>query len=417
MKIYLLLTLFLLTELKGKAQLMIGNGAQWVNSGAVMININDLDFKNDGIFLSSSSLVKFTGNINNTISGNSSTSFNEIEIAKSAANKLLLNRNTTIQKRLIFTSGLFDLNNFNLDLTAAAKLDNESAASRIIGPSGGEVIMSTTLNAPVSENPGNLGAIITTASNLGAVTIKRGHKTPAGNGLATGINRYYDISPSNNAGLNATFRFQYFDPELNNQDENSLVMFKSINGGLNWTNESFSTRDVNLNYVEKSGIDGFSKWALASPGVIAAPDLTSSQFFSTTQLSPGTVVDECIVIRNVGNAATTAPVSFSITNYSALSGLTISVNNAPSVIIGIDNYVLDNSNWTFDLNSSTITSNIGISIPPGGSRNIGLRISRGNGLQAGANGSVTQTTTIAAGTGGGDQYIFNNSISNTLLKN
>jgi hypothetical protein len=235
--------------------------------------------------------------------------------------------------------------------------------------------------------------------------------------MASAIHRYYDITPANNAGLNASFRFHYFDAELNNQAENALVMFRSADGGSNWSNESFTTRDINLNYVEKTGVNSFSRWALASPGVISAPDLTSSQFFSTTQLTQGTVADECIVVRNVGNAPTSAPISFTITNYNVLSGLTVTMNNAASVTIGIDNYPLDNINWIFDPNTSTITSNIGVVIPPGGSRNIGLKITRGVGMQAGANGSVTQTTTITAGTGGGDQYFLNNSISNTLLKN
>jgi hypothetical protein len=105
---------------------------------------------------------------------------------------------------------------------------------------------------------------------------------------------------------------------------------------------------------------------------------------------------------------------FNITNYTPLSGLTVTSNPAGSVTIGIDTYTLDNANWTYS--AGQFTSNAGVVIPAGGSRNIGIRITRGTGGSAGANGTVTQTTTITAGTGGGETPTTNNSISNTLLK-
>jgi hypothetical protein len=149
--------------------------------------------------------------------------------------------------------------------------------------------------------------------------------------------------------------------------------------------------------------------------VAGTPDLTSSQFFSTTQISAGGVIDEVIVIRNVGTAPTSGPISFTITNYSALTGLTVTQTAAGSnVTIGIDTYTISNG-WTFNSATGTFTSNN--VIPAGGANNVGIRITRGTGGSAGANGSVTQTTTIAAGTGGGETPSTNNTISNTILKN
>ena len=145
---------------------------------------------------------------------------------------------------------------------------------------------------------------------------------------------------------------------------------------------------------------------------IAAPDLTSSQFFNTLQVPNNNTIDVVITIRNVGTAATTAPIVFSITNYNMFSGLTLSSNPSQNVTIGIDNFSLDNSNWIFDPSQGNFTSNPGVSIAPGGSRNIGIRISR----SGGANGNVTQTTTITQNTGGGEINILNNSISNSILK-
>lgn len=166
-----------------------------------------------------------------------------------------------------------------------------------------------------------------------------------------------------------------------------------------------------------SDADGSNQSASTQIAVSGTPDLTSSQFFTTTQIAAGGTIDEVVVIRNVGTGGTTAATVFSITNYTALTGLTVTSNPNPSVTIGIDNYTLDNANWTFNPALGTFTSNAGIFIPAGGSRNIGVRIVRGSGGAAGANGSVTQTTTIQAGTGGGETPITNNTISNSLLKN
>jgi hypothetical protein len=67
-------------------------------------------------------------------------------------------------------------------------------------------------------NPGNLGAFITSAANVGVVTIRRGHVSQSGAGLASSINRYYSITAENNTNLNATLRLKYFDAELNGQN-------------------------------------------------------------------------------------------------------------------------------------------------------------------------------------------------------
>jgi hypothetical protein len=149
-------------------------------------------------------------------------------------------------------------------------------------------------------------------------------------------------------------------------------------------------------------------------GGCGSPDLTSSQFFTSTQLVPATFVDEVIALRNVGSGATSGQISFTITNYSALTGLSISqINPGNTVTIGMDNYIMD-AGWTYNSATGTFTStNI---IPVGMAAYIGIRISRGVTPNQGANGIVTQTTTIGGSTGGGESPVTNNSISNHILK-
>lgn len=253
-----------LIGLKNFAQTTIAVGTQWVNTGSITIVLQDLDFINNGNFTAGNSLVKFAGSSDKNIAGSSVTSFYDIEIAKTANKKIFLQTNAGLSHQLNFTTGLFDLNQKTFTLAGTAFLNNESESSRMTGLNGGEAVITLTLNAPNSINPGNLGAILTTSSNLGSTIIKRGHKMQTGTGLSTSINRYFEISPANNTNLNATLRIKYFDAELNQQNENSMIMYRSADNGLNWTNQSINTRDAVQNFVEKTGIAAFSRWTLSS---------------------------------------------------------------------------------------------------------------------------------------------------------
>ena len=81
--------------------------------------------------------------------------------------------------------------------------------------------------------------------------------------MDSGIYRYYDIQPANNANLNATLRFNYFNTELNGINESALQLFNSMNN-TNWFNLSFTSKDATTNFVEKSGINLFSRFTLSA---------------------------------------------------------------------------------------------------------------------------------------------------------
>jgi hypothetical protein len=253
------------------AQVTIGAGAQLVNSGNVTITIHNLDLVNNGGISAGSSVMKFAGTTNNTIGGNSTTGFFQLEIAKGGGNKLTLLSNTNVNNQVTFSSGLLDLNQRNLTLAGSAIFANENENNRVITPNGGEVIITVNLNKPNAVNPGNLGAIISSTANMGAVTIKRGHRTQAGAGIQGSINRYFIIQPYTNSGLNATLRFKYFNAELNAQAEDSLGQFTSADDGATWTNQSFTARDAAANYVEKTGITSFSLVTLSRDSTSQTP--------------------------------------------------------------------------------------------------------------------------------------------------
>jgi hypothetical protein len=190
--------------------------------------------------------------------------FNELEMAKTANSKLNLLNDITVSQRVIFNSGLLDLNQHELTLAPLAFLFNESENSRITGVNGGYVtIDQASVNSPNAFNAGAVGAAITSSQNLGSLLISRTHKpavNPA-NPLFTGIQRSYIITPQNNTALNATLRFNYFDAELNGKNENTLVLWRSIDG-INWSNVGFDSRNTVDNYVTKNNIAAFSIWTL-----------------------------------------------------------------------------------------------------------------------------------------------------------
>lgn len=127
----------------------------------------------------------------------------------------------------------------------------------------GQLTATRTLSNPSSADPAGLGLQITASKDLGDVTVTRGHAiqiAPNGN---ESIERYYDVSPSqNNSGLNAGLTFTYNDAELNGRDETKLEFFKSDDGGSNWSEEGFDSRDDAANTVTLGGIASLSRWTL-----------------------------------------------------------------------------------------------------------------------------------------------------------
>ncbi len=239
-------------------------GSIKLTGGAVLV-LNNMNLENDGtISLSSGDgTFLFNGNITTTISGTSMPLFDRIELAKTGTAQLQLQRNISAVSGINFISGILNLNNNNILLQTNALITGENELRRITGTNGGFVEITALLNNPSSVNPANLGAIITANLNLGSTIIRRGHQAQT-IGTGSSINRYFDIIPTNNTSLNATLRFTYFDAELNALDENSIVVWKSPDN-IAWTELGADSRNITLNYVEKTNIPDFTRQTLALP--------------------------------------------------------------------------------------------------------------------------------------------------------
>jgi hypothetical protein len=252
-----------------QAYLHITSGANIKLDSGVVVDLYNTNLIVDGTLQQSpgDGTFLFTGAIPTSISGSSLPVFDKLLVATGTGHTLSLQHPVSVVSQVVFTSGLLDLNNNNLNLGSTGLLINESDSSRIIGPLGGQVIATATLNAPSAVNPGNLGAIITSSQNLGSTTIGRGHQPQVIGGTGASILRYFDITPTNDVNLNASLRQQYFDAELNGMNPDSLQVWSSSNDST-WTDFGSTDRDTSLQYVDLIGIDSFSRWTLsAGPGI------------------------------------------------------------------------------------------------------------------------------------------------------
>ncbi|MEF8794850.1 MAG: T9SS type A sorting domain-containing protein [Salinivenus sp.] len=160
--------------------------------------------------------------------------------------------------------GVWDLDGTTVDLGPAGSTARiaESGGGRF---AGGPLTAVRALSRPSSADPAGLGIEISASKNLGDVTVTRGHGVQTAPNGNESIERYYEVSPSqNNSGLSATLTFSYTDDELNGRTESTLAFFKSSDGGSTWSEEGYDSRDASANTVTLGGITSFSRWTLGS---------------------------------------------------------------------------------------------------------------------------------------------------------
>lgn len=263
MKQIILSIIILLLFQTGFSQLRIETGAHWVTTSNPTVVLENMSFLNNGNFNAGAGTVKFTGNSNNSISGTNPTiTFARFEIAKTGNAFMMLARSINVNNEVKMTSGIFDISSSQLFMGNAASITGETETSRITASGPGFIQITQNLNTPNAVNPGNLGAVISSSANLGSVIVRRYHYTQTGTGLTGSVNRSYGITPQNNAS--ASLRFQYFDSELNGQLESNLSLYQSNSNGVSWENQTFTGRDANLNYVEKTGLSSLSFFTLSN---------------------------------------------------------------------------------------------------------------------------------------------------------
>jgi hypothetical protein len=252
----------------GEAQ----NAALVIQSGTTMgvernsLVLSNLDLYCNGALSAPAATVWLTGSNNTSFNGTGIAVIRNLQLNTGPGSVMSLNNWLEVTGTVNFQQGIIDLNGQQLQLKTTGTLQGESEASRITGVTGGSVVAnSSDVDAPDQLNMGNLGAMLTSSANLGAVSIMRIH-IPAsfpGSPPPQGIQRCYLIQPANDAALNATLRFYYLDAELNGNDTSTLVLWRSPDG-VNWTQVGFDSRNSAQKYVEKQDLSTLSFWTLAN---------------------------------------------------------------------------------------------------------------------------------------------------------
>jgi hypothetical protein len=263
--VFLLLSVATVSVVSAQGTFRIGGGAHLKVTGGAYVVTDNMNVENNGNLVMSAGdgTLKFTGSTDVNLSGTGTTTLSSLSMFKSISSQVSLQKDVTVNDRVFFSSGNINLGNHTITLQGIGSVNGESETGRVMGDGTGYVQATASLNAPSSQNPGNLGALVTSTTNLGNTIVRRGHASQVnafGNG--TSILRYYDIIPANNSSLDATLRFNYLDAELNGHSENTLTMWRSANNTA-WTNLGADTRDASLNFVEKAAVDQFYRFTLA----------------------------------------------------------------------------------------------------------------------------------------------------------
>ncbi len=263
MKVGLVVTsLFQALFITAQGTVELGSNSNWVNQGSPSIVLVNSSLNVSGAWNSSSETLSIEGNAPSSqtlIGGNVPLNIFDLTINKSS-NGIFLNGFVSIKNLLDLQSGGIDLNAMQLELDNAT-LHNEDETNFIFGT--GSMTSSQILNAPSQINPGNLGAMITSASNLGLTTIIRSH-SPVNSGSHQSIARQYTVTPANNSSLNATLRFHYLDQNINSHDENTLSIWE--NNGSGWMDIGSTAADINANWVELSGLNSLNSYTVTDAG-------------------------------------------------------------------------------------------------------------------------------------------------------
>ncbi len=229
------------------------------------------DFTVQGQFFPGSESVTFFGSQSSSINSLARVIFNNLIINKADPTlALILNENIQVNGTLSMLSGDIDLTTKILDLSSSGNVIGETNSNRIFGTTG-TITLQRAINAPNALNVGGLGAEITSTENFGTTTIIRGNQQQVYN-AGFGMNRYYEIHPTNNSNLDATLKFNYYDDELNTQlgsileTEIDLWRFD----GAYW-NVQFATLDALNNQLVKTNIPQFSTWTGGSKTNNALP--------------------------------------------------------------------------------------------------------------------------------------------------
>ena len=250
----------------GQGSFIIGSQSHVVCTGSPVFVLQSTSFDNNGNFEAGQSAVHFSEQPA-TISGSAATTFFDAYISADVA----LKSDIACEGAVVFNGGLLLPGDKTLILTnEGGSFYYENDNSRMTGSGSGYASIEAKLLAGAENNagPGNLGIRVLQSDQEDYAEFRRGYSnqlTPAGNSIA----RWYEVLPTYNENLNAQLRLWYLDAELGGLDENQLIVWRSDDGGNNWSPLPLQARNTTENWVEIAGQDELARYTLAGPAGIA----------------------------------------------------------------------------------------------------------------------------------------------------
>lgn len=217
----------------GSSNLTPSNGFFILNSGAGIISshANGLNgnLTNTGtISLSPEANYTFNCTVAQITGAFLPTTVNNLIIDNSV--NVTASNSVTVNGTLSVLNGNFILGGRTITLGSSGIL-SESAGKTVIG----KVVTTRNVLQGVNNTFGGIGVEINAAGTApGSTIVERTTGVAQTGGGKSSILRYFDITPTTNSGLNATFVFRYDNSELAGQNANTLRLFQSDNGGLVW---------------------------------------------------------------------------------------------------------------------------------------------------------------------------------------
>ena len=209
---------------------------------------------NSGTINQTKGIIEYAGSAGQVISA---MTYRSLKINNPGGTQAGNNFNVTDSLKIV--SGDLDLNGKEITLNTSAYL-SETNGNNVTGYTG-SIKTTRTISNPSNYSFGGLGLTVTSSANLGSTLVKRTHSAAVINGYNSVI-RNFEITPSNNSGLNATLNFYYDESELNGNSGTNLALYKSTNSGVSYSFQGGNADDGN-NKVTKTGIGSFSRWSLS----------------------------------------------------------------------------------------------------------------------------------------------------------
>ncbi len=171
--IYPLLALLLTAAVSNAQGIKIMPGTTFkLTGGSYNLVLHDgAHLENNASLQNNNLVVKATGTGTSEIKGTGALGIGGMQVNKNPGQSIVLQKNLDVAQGVYFTSGLVDLNGFDLILADTALLVNETGTSRIAG-TGGAVQITRILDAPWPKTWGTWAWSSLSGANWGSTQIK-----------------------------------------------------------------------------------------------------------------------------------------------------------------------------------------------------------------------------------------------------